>query len=244
MTTRLHFLFILPMAFATPQLLHAQQIENMIVETYYVSDANDATDTIGGGLAEGSRTYRVFLDLGPDCALRAIYGSDGHPLVVQSTALLFNHLDRGRNYGHEVNNGALDEGTAALDGWLSMGAASNQRFGIEKELDPDGSIVGGANNDGGSAAIAGGLLINSTPAMGYALTSRDGLVPLNGGAALPPSFIQNGDDPSAAFKDSILVSAFTSTNFRLGCSTPGKKRACCGEPHPGGADHDRRRTDA
>ncbi|MEY4593948.1 MAG: hypothetical protein RIQ47_358, partial [Bacteroidota bacterium] len=39
------------------------QVENVIVERYYVSDASDATDTIGGGLAAGSVTYRIYIDL-------------------------------------------------------------------------------------------------------------------------------------------------------------------------------------
>jgi hypothetical protein len=34
-------------------------IKNVIVETYYVSDANDATDTTGGILEPGSKTYSI-----------------------------------------------------------------------------------------------------------------------------------------------------------------------------------------
>lgn len=210
------------LAFATLHV-NAQQIENVIVETYYVSDASDATDTICGpwGLAEGSRTYRIFLDLGADCSLRALYGSTDHALIFQSTAPFFNHLDRGRTYGHQINNSALYEGTTALDSWLSMGAASNQRYGIEKEADTDGSIIGGANNDGGSSAVPAGLLVNNTTEMVHALTERDGLTPLNGGAVLPPSFNVVGDDPGDAFSDSTLVNAFMSSDHRMLCSTPG-----------------------
>ncbi len=197
------------------------EIENVIVETYYVADANDATDTIGGGVPEGARTYRVFIDLREGCSLRAIYGADGHPLRIESTALLFNHHDRGKSYGHEVNNSALDEGTTALDSWLSLAAASNQRAGVQKTLDTDGSIVGGTNNDGGSAEIATGLLANAAAEAGIPLTERDGLLPLNGGVALPPNFLVQGDDPHRAFKDSTLESGFVSSNFRMGCATPG-----------------------
>lgn len=218
----IHRALITVLAF-TALHVHAQQIENVIVETYYVSDASDATDTICGpwGLAEGSRTYRIFLDLSADCSLRALYGSADHLLIFQSTAPFFNHLDRGRTYGHEINNSALDEGTTALDSWLSMSAASNQRYGIEKAADTDGSIVGGANNDGGSAEIPTGLLTNNTAEMVHALMERDGLASLNGGAALPPSFTVLGDDPSAAFADSTLVNAFISSDHKMLCSTPG-----------------------
>ncbi len=198
----------------------AQDIENVIVETYYVSDANDATDVIGGGVVEGSRTYRVYLDLCDSCALRAIYGEVGHPLVIQSTAFIFNHWDRGKVYGHEVSTSALDEGTVALDSWLSLGAASNQKFGILKADDPDASIVG-VGNDGGSAEIPQGLLQNTDASAGYPLFERDGAVPLNGGSALPPTFNPSGDDPTRAFADSTLVNALVSDSIHIGCSTPG-----------------------
>ena len=97
-------------------------LEDVIVETYYISDANDATDTIGGGVPVGSRTYRVYLDLCTDCALRSVYGDINHALLIQSTAPIFNHNDRGKTFGHELSNSALDEGTVALDSYLSLGA--------------------------------------------------------------------------------------------------------------------------
>jgi hypothetical protein len=32
------------------------QLEKVIIEKYYVSDANDATDNLGGGIPQGSTT--------------------------------------------------------------------------------------------------------------------------------------------------------------------------------------------
>ncbi len=197
------------------------EIENIIVETYYIADANDATDTTGGTLVEGSRTYRIYIDLATGNAIRAVYGRPDHPLVLSSTAPLFNHLDRGRSYGHEINTNALDEGTVALDSWLAIGGACNQRKGVTKSADPDGSIIGGANNDGGSGAIDGGLLTNVTSDLGIPLTEQDGLHPNDGSPVLPPTFLVFGDDPTRAFRDSTLESMFISTAFRMGCSTPG-----------------------
>lgn len=215
-------LLLLSLATLAPAAVRAQgAIENVIVETYYISDANDATDTIGGTLAEGSHTYRVFLDLAPGHALRSIYGDAHHPLVISSTADFFNNLDRGRTWGHEINNGALDENTVALDSWLSMGAASTQRFGILKADDPDGSQVGGANNDGGSAELPGGLLANTDAGAGIPLTEQDGLVPLGGGQAQPPSFSALGDTVANVFGDTTVASSFVSHNVRIGCSSPG-----------------------
>jgi len=205
-------------------LLRAQnEIEGVIVETYYISDANDATDITGGGLAAGSRTYRVFLDLAPEFSLRAVYGRAGHPFFIQSTDLLFNHLDRGRLYGHTINNSALDEGVAALDSWLSLGAASNQRMGITKSLDTDGSILGGSNNDGGSEGVPGGLLLNADALGGIPLTQQDGLVPGPNPSVVPPNFSVAGDEPTQAFGDLSVVNNFSTVDFRMGSFSPGVK---------------------
>ncbi len=199
----------------------AQDIENVMVETYYVSDANDATDTIGGHLEEGSRTYRVFLDLCADCRLRSIYGSTGHPLRISSTALFFNNQDRGRTFGHQISNSALDENTVALDSWLSLGAASNARFGIPKAQDPDGTISGPmANNDGGSAGIPGGLLQNNDASAGISLTDYDGLI-TDTTAVLPIGFIVQGLSPDSMLKDSTAQHLFLSEDTRIACATPG-----------------------
>ncbi|MCB9169611.1 MAG: T9SS type A sorting domain-containing protein [Flavobacteriales bacterium] len=225
---------ILPLlAGIVPMAIHLEaeaqnDIENVIVETYYVSNADDATDTIGGTLAEGSRTYRVFLDLCADCSLRAIYGDANHALVISSTAPFFNNLDRGKTFGHAINNSALDENSVAVDSWLSMGAASNQRSGILKAEDADGSIVGGVNNDGGSAGVQGGMLVNNDPDAGIPLTDADGLAPLNGGSALPPNFFTVGDINDVQFLDSVFLdttkhASFTTHDLRIGCADPGTK---------------------
>lgn len=191
-------------------------IEDVIVERYYVSDANDATDSNGGTLEVGSVTYRVYIDLCEGCSLRAVYGDANHTVSIQSTAPFFNHIDRGRVYGHAITNGALDEGTVPLDSWLAMGAASNQKRAVVKQEDDDGSIVGGVNNDGGSAAIAGGLLVNADASALPALTERDGLVPLASGAtALPPNFNVSGDEPTEVFGDVTTSGTFVSNTFRM-----------------------------
>lgn len=156
--------------------IQAQDIEGLIVETYYVSDANDATDTDGGSLTEGSVTYRVFLDLAEGVKLRSIFGSSGHPLTVNSTTPFFNNEDRGEIFGIDIGDNRVDENTVALDSWFTIGACTDEHWGIPKDMDPDGSIVGGVNNDGGSQAISGGLLVNEAPEAGVPLTQSDGLL--------------------------------------------------------------------
>ncbi|MFN3874735.1 MAG: T9SS type A sorting domain-containing protein [Flavobacteriales bacterium] len=200
---------------AAPTLRAQQSLENVIVETYYVSDANDTADPLsGGGLAQGARTYRVYLDLCEGCALRAVYGDQYHPISIASTSPFFNHADRGRTFGHQLNNTGLGEGTVALDSYLSLGRGSAARLGILKEEDPDGSGIGGANNNQG-------LLSNSAPEMGLPITQADGLVPLAGAPSVPPGFLVSGDDPAAAFGDETVASSFSSAGFRISTTNPG-----------------------
>ena len=215
--------FVLAVMFLFAMNAKAQNaIENVIVEVYYISDVNDATDETGGGLPAGSKTYRVFIDLCEGCALRAVYGDENHEIRITSTAPFFNHSDRGRTFGHLVQNGALDEGTTALDSWMAMGGASNQKRAVLKVDDTDGSVVGGGNNDGGSAMVPGGLLVNADPLAGQPLVERDGLVALAaGGTAAPPNFNVSGDDPAAVFDNTTVSGSFTSFSMRMACTVPG-----------------------
>lgn len=154
------------------------QIENVIVETYYISDLNDATDTIGGTLEEGSITYRIYLDLKEGTVLKKIYGDINHALKISSTKIFFNNKTEGQSFGKDFSKNRLDENTVALDSWLTLGqitrVSSRTDFGVLKENDDNGSFIGGINNDGGSAGIPGGLLVNNDIAIGIPLYSADG----------------------------------------------------------------------
>lgn len=81
--TQFSLVFCLTMLF---QLNGNAQLQKVIVEKYYISDANDATDTLGGGLSAGSTTYRIYVDLAPGSILKKIYGDGYHPFSIQSTA--------------------------------------------------------------------------------------------------------------------------------------------------------------
>gem|GEM_PF-974853 len=151
-------------------------LQDIIVETYYISDANDATDTNGGSLPEGSTTYRIYVDMAPGYEIQAVYGNGPHTLNISTTTEFFNNLDRGETVGSAIPDNRLDENTVALDSWISMGGASTLRTGVLKTDDSDGSLVGGSNNDGGSAGVAGGLLVNNDPLAGLELTVADGLI--------------------------------------------------------------------
>lgn len=211
-----HFLCILPLFFFAASL-HAQ-IEKVIVETYYISDANDATDTIGGKLEAGSTTYRIYIDLAAGAKLKKIYGDANHLLILHSDSIFFNNIDRGVSFGKDLNSTRLDENTVALDTWLTLGQATKNAtktyFGILKAEDTDGSIVGGINNDGGSAAISGGLLVNAHSAAGIALTTADGLDTM---MTLPTSWSDYGIlDVVSGEDSSIFGSHKKSSEFNSG----------------------------
>ena len=149
-------------------------LQGIIVERYYIADANDAADTDGGpGLLEGAVTYRVFVDLKPGYKLLTVGGFTDHPIVMGTTTTFFNNEDRGAAWGYSINDIHLDVNTTAIDSWLTVGAASDAHWGVLKTADTDGSIVGGANNDGGSTGSP--LLVNNAAGMGIPLTDADGL---------------------------------------------------------------------
>ncbi|MFZ4706444.1 MAG: T9SS type A sorting domain-containing protein [Bacteroidales bacterium] len=154
-------------------------IKNVIVETYYISDANDATDTIGGKLEPGSKTYRIYVQLKPGCKLLSMYGDNTHLLKISSTAPVFNNLSYGETFGKDIKTSNLRKNTVALDSWLTLGQTTKKaaitNFGILKSQDTNGSLIGGVNNDGGSAELPGGLLSNNDALAGMALTLADGM---------------------------------------------------------------------
>lgn len=178
----------------TSYLASHAQIEQLIIETYYITDANDATDTIGGQLEAGSTTYRIYVDLLPGSKLLSVYGGEHHPLVFSSSAPFFNHREEGITFAKDLSRNRYEIGTVALDSYITLGQCSRSfsqgaYFGVPKNADTDGSVIGGPNNDGGSAAIASGLLINDASHMGQPITQADGLVFSN---TLPGSWVDVG----------------------------------------------------
>ncbi|HQW22428.1 MAG TPA: T9SS type A sorting domain-containing protein [Bacteroidia bacterium] len=141
-------------------------LESVIVERYYVSDANDATmNSTGGILPVGSVTYRVFVDLLPGYKFQAAYGVPDHELRIETTTLFFNNEDRGATAPTYTKNQA-SQNTVMLDSWLSVGAACSGNFGVMKSLDD------GLNN----VTNSDGVLQNSDITAGIPLTTQDGLI--------------------------------------------------------------------
>ncbi len=141
-------------------------LENIVVERYYVSDANDATqNSTGGVLPVGSVTYRIYADMLQGYKFQAAYGVPGHEMRIETTTLFFNNEDRGAT-SPTYTKAQASHNTVMLDSWLSVGAACSGNFGILKSEDDGVATV--SNTDG--------VLQNTDPSAGIPLSTEDGMV--------------------------------------------------------------------
>ncbi len=153
--------------------LHAQGLEDIIVEKYYVANGTDAADTEGGTLANGAVTYRIFVDMATGYKFKAVFGVPentqtsyaGHELVLSTTSVFFNNTDRGKESGEKVGSNRVDDNTTAIDSWVSVGGSSSGHIAVLKTDDSDGSIVG-----------QDALLTNDDPYAGIPLSEADGFI--------------------------------------------------------------------
>lgn len=153
--------------------LHAQGLEDIIVEKYYVADGTDAADKEGGTLANGAVTYRIFVDMATGYKFKAVFGVPenaqtsyaGHELVLSTTSMFFNNTDRGKESGEKVGSNRVDDNTTAIDSWVSVGGSSSGHIAVLKTDDTDGSIVG-----------QDALLTNDDPYAGIPLSQADGFI--------------------------------------------------------------------
>lgn len=151
-------------------------LECIVVEKYYVSEANDTiVNDLGGNLPVGSVTYRIYADMLPGYKFQAAYGVDvaptgsigagDHQLILGTSTLFFNNEDRGATTPSFTKARCADN-TVMLDSWLSVGAACLNNFGVMKSKDNGLSNV--VNGDG--------VLQNTDPTAGIPLTQQDGLI--------------------------------------------------------------------
>ncbi|MDA0881693.1 MAG: T9SS type A sorting domain-containing protein [Bacteroidetes bacterium] len=176
------------------QLGFTQGLEDIIVETYYVSDANDATDTDGGSLPAGSTTYRIYVDMAPGYEIQAVYGNSDHLLKIETSTEFFNNEDRGEEFGDAIGLSRFDDNTVALDSYVTMGAPTGATLAVLKTEDTDGAV---ANGDG--------FLQNNDAAAGIPISVQDGMIP----GTLPSGVLSVGLDLSM-FADANDATAFQS----------------------------------
>ena len=161
----------------------SQGLERIVVEKYYVSDANDATGS-SGVLPVGSVTWRIYVDMAPGWYLLQVFGNQNlnHPLLMTTTTSFFNDPDYGTyTPSNSANN--TKKSTMMLDSWISTGSACTGYLGILKSED----------NSIGTFINKNGLLQNNDPAAGIPLTVQDGMV-----AGTNPNF------STAGIPDSLL----------------------------------------
>jgi len=160
-----NILFFLLLFFSV--LLRAQGLENVIIEKYYIADANDAAAS-EGRLKKGAVTYRIFIDLKEGYCLQAVYGVDGHPMRIGTTTGFYNHLLYGGTIANVVPYRILKQDVAMLDSWISMGAASEFSLGVLKQEDDTLYTVK-------NVFKPVPVLQNHSKKMGIPLYQRDGL---------------------------------------------------------------------
>ncbi len=148
----------------------SQGLEGVIVEKYYVSNADDAAGS-EGILPVGSITYRIYLDLKPGYKFQALYGSPStpttgyHELKLTTTTTFFNNEDRGATTPNGISVTNTRKNTVALDSWFSVGATATGKVGVLKTEDTDGAL---ANSDG--------ILQNEDPSAGIPIKTQDGMI--------------------------------------------------------------------
>lgn len=145
-------------------------LEQIIVEKYYVSDANDSLASDGvslnpGTLPVGSVTYRIYADMLPGYKFQAVYGVPGHEWRIETTTLFYNNEDRGATTPTYSKTQAKNN-TVMLDSWLTVGAACAGNSGVLK-----------TDDDGVATVVnADGVLQNNDPDAGIPLTVEDGMI--------------------------------------------------------------------
>ncbi|MFN7691889.1 MAG: T9SS type A sorting domain-containing protein [Bacteroidota bacterium] len=147
-------------------------LEDIIVEKYYISEANDTNaNAIGGNLPIGSVTYRIYVDMLPGYNFQAAFGLPGQELRIETSTLFFNNMDYGNTFPtFSKNNSAKN--TVMLDSWLSVGGACNGHFGVLK-TDDDGQNT---NVNSCSGCSAPQILQSTNVDAGIPLLTQDGLL--------------------------------------------------------------------
>ncbi|HKR05572.1 MAG TPA: T9SS type A sorting domain-containing protein [Bacteroidia bacterium] len=193
-----------------------QGLENIIVEKYYVSDANDAAGAVGNGdnLPVGSVTYRIFVDMLPGYKFQAAFGTQNaqsvplHTLKIMTTTSFYNNTDRGHEIPSFSKTNAA-QNTTMLDSYFSAGAACANsagpiyNYGILKS---DDGAAGGTN-----VVNANGLLQNNDPSAGAPLTTADGIYGVSSPVVSSVTFV-NMAQAQSDFDAGPSASSFITSN--------------------------------
>jgi len=190
--------------------LNAQGLENIMVEkyhsVYYPADSVVKADVP----PSGSVTYRIFVDLKPGYTLQSVYGAPGHPLLLNSTGIIYNHPDFGKYIANTLDDRKLGTTMVLLDSWISLGAGSFSSFAVPKTADD--TLNNLVTNDSPA------LLRNNNAATGISVLKKDGLAFTE---VVPPLITQIGIDSLLKNLKDVSTSPagyrFETTNGAWGC---------------------------
>lgn len=141
-------------------------LENIIVEKYYIADANDAAADQGGNLKAGAVTYRIYADMLPGFRFQAAYGIPGHELKIATTTFFYNS-ENGSSVANDIALKDLSSNTLMLDSWLSVGAGCSGAFGLLKTADDTSNTIVNTNKPP--------VLQSANKEAGIPIKERDGL---------------------------------------------------------------------
>ncbi len=116
-------------------------LEGIYIETYAVHPVKSPEVNPEKGLSAGNITYRVYVDMAAGYKIQALYGIPAHPLYIETTGVFYNNQDYGGKCGDEINDFLINDNNLAFDSWLTLGAASQNHYGIPIEEDYDGSML-------------------------------------------------------------------------------------------------------
>jgi hypothetical protein len=181
----------------------AQGLDSIIVEKYYVSNAQDSVGTANvpaGTLPAGSITWRIYADLTPGYTLQAVYGVPGHNLVINSTTNFFNNEDLGSTSPNSTSVNNIRKHSAMIDTWFSMSGNAVGKVAVLKSEDGDGALV---NN------TVPPILQNNDPSAAPAISVTDGMI-----AGTPPSvtFVGFTAAETAVFDNLTTGNSINTTN--------------------------------
>lgn len=206
----------------TIQMANPPGLEKITVEKYYVSNSADAaqadadidqyndengTNLPHGALPYGSVTYRFYADLLPGYRILSVYadGTKNQSLKFTTTTNFYNHTMGSITPVPGTTKAFIKNNLLALDSYVSLGAVATGQYGILKTED------NGAANNITTSANSAGVLLNSSPDMGIALTTQDGMIAATG--AVSPAFLGFSNAIEAVFKDgSVLSNQFDLTD--------------------------------
>lgn len=141
-------------------------LENIIVEKYYIADANDAAADQRGNLKAGAVTYRIYADMLPGFRFQAAYGIPGHELKIATTTFFYNS-ENGSSVANDIALKDLSSNTLMLDSWLSVGAGCSGAFGLLKTADDTSNTIVNTNKPP--------VLQSANKEAGIPIKERDGL---------------------------------------------------------------------